>query len=270
MIVIEGLLRSNLTKRVFTALVGLPVLLLVLFAFDGLFVVAALVLLTFLVLLEWTELADVGSQLWGKLLIAAIGATLVLGYWFAATAFPQTADFVLLGSLSITMASLVFIKDARLRYTVLWLVLCCVLGGTLIAVYAKLGSWGLVGVLAIAWGTDTAAYFVGRAIGKRPVAPTISPNKTVEGTVGGYVTGVFIAGCFAYFMLWESHTDNLGLLIALVLCTPALAIFGDLVESRFKRIVDAKDSGRFLPGHGGLLDRVDSLVFVPVGLLLLV
>lgn len=119
-------------------------------------------------------------------------------------------------------------------------------------------AWVLVAA-AITWGTDTAAYFVGRALGRTPFFPRISPKKTVEGSLGGAVGGVVAALIVA--RLAGLHQQ--GLAVALVSLTGTIvAQGGDLVESLFKRQAGVKDSGTLIPGHGGVLDRVDSLLFV--------
>ncbi len=113
--------------------------------------------------------------------------------------------------------------------------------------------------LFIIWATDSGAYFTGRAMGKRKLWPDISPNKTVEGFIGGIVSAVIVSIPFGLF----SQMDTSVILLAFV--TIFLSVFGqigDLVESALKRHYQVKDSGTILPGHGGILDRFDSLLFV--------
>lgn len=113
--------------------------------------------------------------------------------------------------------------------------------------------------LFIIWATDSGAYFIGRKLGKRKLWPEISPNKTVEGFIGGIVCAVIVAILFILF------SDIDASMIKLVFVTIVLSIFGqvgDLVESALKRHYNVKDSGTILPGHGGILDRFDSLLFV--------
>ncbi|MGV2941141.1 phosphatidate cytidylyltransferase [Mesobacillus sp. LC4] len=113
--------------------------------------------------------------------------------------------------------------------------------------------------LFIIWATDSGAYFIGRAIGKHKLWPEISPNKTTEGFFGGVVSALVVAALFSVF--GEMKTPTVILLVA----TAFLSVFGqigDLVESALKRHYNVKDSGNILPGHGGMLDRFDSLLFV--------
>lgn len=116
----------------------------------------------------------------------------------------------------------------------------------------------LVWTFVVTWSTDIGAYFAGRRFGNRKLAPAISPNKTVEGLYGGILAASLLGGA------WALAT---GLGIALLLLAPLFAVAaqgGDLFESGMKRRAGVKDSGAWLPGHGGVLDRLDGLVPVAV------
>lgn len=104
--------------------------------------------------------------------------------------------------------------------------------------------------------SDVGAYFAGTFLGKHPFFPSISPKKTIEGFIGGMLFSFFIAGCFYYCGI----TFPLVKFATLVIFTNLAAVFGDLFESMIKRIVNVKNSSELLPGHGGILDRLDSLV----------
>ena len=120
------------------------------------------------------------------------------------------------------------------------------------------GMYWLALALLGTWICDSGAYFVGKAYGKRPFFPRISPKKTWEGAIAGLVTGVITVVLLGHFMLGLSIGWGVLLGVLLVLA----ATFGDLAESVIKRQVGVKDSGALIPGHGGVLDRVDSLLFV--------
>ena len=111
-------------------------------------------------------------------------------------------------------------------------------------------------VLISIWASDTFAYFVGRSFGKRKVVPTISPNKTLEGFVGGFI-GCVLTGWIASISLGLPLNFGVGIGIIVGILAP----LGDLFESKLKREANKKDSGTLLPGHGGVLDRFDSLLF---------
>ncbi|MDQ1410973.1 MAG: phosphatidate cytidylyltransferase [Acidobacteriaceae bacterium] len=118
----------------------------------------------------------------------------------------------------------------------------------------------LLFVLVLIWVSDSAAYFAGRAIGKRPFAPHLSPKKTWEGSIAGFASSILVA--FA-FMRWLSVPIVI-LLVAAAVGNIAGQI-GDLLESAYKRSAGVKDSGALLPGHGGMLDRIDALILaIPV------
>lgn len=116
----------------------------------------------------------------------------------------------------------------------------------------------LVWAFIVTWSTDIGAYFAGRSFGKRKLAPVISPNKTVEGLYGGIAAATLLGGAWALWM---------GLGPALLVLAPIFAVAaqgGDLFESGMKRRAGVKDSGAWLPGHGGVLDRLDGLAPVAV------
>ncbi len=115
----------------------------------------------------------------------------------------------------------------------------------------------LVFLFVLVWTADTAAYFSGWAFGRHKLAPRISPGKTVEGALGGLGAVALLAyACGA--LIWRLEGALLAAWIALAVVTAAFSIVGDLAESKFKRIAGVKDSGRLLPGHGGVLDRIDA------------
>ena len=107
--------------------------------------------------------------------------------------------------------------------------------------------------------TDTFAHFFGTKIGKHKLCPKISPNKTIEGMIGGTVFGTFLASM--YFITVINSDKNVVLVVLMTLFLSIIAQFGDLVFSAIKRKYNVKDYGNIMPGHGGVLDRLDSLIF---------
>ena len=116
----------------------------------------------------------------------------------------------------------------------------------------------LIWVFLVVWATDIGAYFAGRAIGGPKLAPSISPNKTIAGLIGGVLAAVILAGIWVYAVKLPAALLSLAAPLAVA------AQLGDLFESGLKRRAGVKDSGTWLPGHGGLLDRLDGLVPVSV------
>ncbi len=119
----------------------------------------------------------------------------------------------------------------------------------------------LLGIFIIIWSYDIFAYFIGSSIGKRKIFPDISPNKTLEGTLGGIFISI-ISGILVYKVFHIFSIYDWGIMALLV---SSGALIGDLIESKLKRSAGVKDSGKIMPGHGGLLDRFDSFLFAVVG-----
>lgn len=146
----------------------------------------------------------------------------------------------------------------------LWVLLPCWVG--FIALRGSGVEW-LLFVLLLVWCADTGAYFAGRAFGRRKLAPEVSPGKSWEGVLGGLVATTLLALVFA---VWQGLSAGHGAaLVAITWLVTLVSVLGDLLESMFKRQRGIKDSSALLPGHGGVLDRIDSLTAaVPVFALL--
>jgi phosphatidate cytidylyltransferase len=120
------------------------------------------------------------------------------------------------------------------------------------------GEWLVLWVLVVVWFSDIGGYFSGRAIGKRKLIPLVSPGKTWEGAFGGLAASVLAALALTWSLGWKPLFSWCLLAGGLAI----ISIFGDLFESAVKRAHDVKDSGNLLPGHGGILDRIDSILVV--------
>ena len=139
--------------------------------------------------------------------------------------------------------------------------------GALAALRGTFGREVLLLVLLVVWVSDTAQFYTGTWFGKRRLAPTISPKKSVEGAVGGFVAGVALTVVLG--RLWLPNLDPFRL-AALGAILVGLGIAGDLFESLLKRSANVKDSSGLIPGHGGVLDRIDALLFAVPGFYLFV
>jgi phosphatidate cytidylyltransferase len=123
------------------------------------------------------------------------------------------------------------------------------------------GSWLLLFVYVATWGYDTGGYFVGRLFGRHKMTPQVSPKKSWEGALGGLALSLLaLYGLWAFFPVYKEIFGAQDVLILGVLMS-LFGQLGDLVESMIKRSLSAKDSGSFFPGHGGIFDRIDSLLF---------
>jgi phosphatidate cytidylyltransferase len=249
--------KAMLVKRILTAAIGIPVLIGLILA--GRYFFLALVVAA--VVIAMTEYRGLAAKIGGKPnfavsvgFAAGLPVMYVLGGWQLCVAW--------LAALVIMLLALKAAERDAMSWRVMVLtaigVLYIGLSATfLTAVYdLSFGPQLVIYVFIATWLADTSAYFVGKTVGRTPLAARLSPNKTVEGTVGSLaVTGLIFALLIMMPVLSPVQRAIFGLSLALA------AAAGDLFESGLKRLAGAKDSGRLLPGHGGLLDRIDSLLF---------
>jgi len=130
--------------------------------------------------------------------------------------------------------------------------------GSLVAIHQLAGREGVLALIATVAASDSCQYYTGRLFGRRPLAPIISPKKTVEGAIGGFVLAPLALVAIAHWWLPALHPAGVW---AAGLGIVAAGIAGDLFKSTFKRAAGVKDSGTLIPGHGGVLDRIDALLF---------
>lgn len=181
--------------------------------------------------------------------------------WYAfAPASPQLLWLLLLGLAGVAIELLfrgLTTEEAAVRFFAPWYIGLPL--GLLTAVHAAHGRMATVLLLATVVVSDSAQYYAGRTFGRHPLAPRISPKKTIEGALGGLVAGtLFMAAAGSRVLVGESPAW----LAATGLLVVVLGIAGDLFESRLKRLAGVKDSSALIPGHGGVLDRIDALLFV--------
>lgn len=217
-----------------------------------------------LVYYEWSTITKLGeSDFQGNAfgwLSQVVIAILVL-FDYIHLSLPLLAAFSVLAGLWVLMRNTSWWLPAGIVYAGLTAVSLAAIRGA-----DYLGLVAMLFVFAVVWGTDIFAYFTGRAIGGPKLAPAISPGKTWSGALGGTICGV-LAGV-AVFMAHFSLQDLRIPIIALVLSVASQ--IGDLFESFIKRRFGVKDSSRLIPGHGGVMDRVDGLIFACVAALVLV
>lgn len=257
-------MEANLKARVFTALIGIPLLILLVARSSVAVFSTVIFFVTVLALGEYFRMVfpnGLRDQLLGVGFGVALSLSLLLG---GAEAVQVSIALVLLFYFSLYVWLRGPLEDKLRRLT--WLLLGGFYLGYLLPHLALLfrlpdgRSWVLF-VLVVIMSGDSLAYFIGKKFGKKKLAPEISPGKTVEGALGYVVGSVIGALIGAKYLLVEFSTQTICAL-ALVLAT--LGQLGDLFESWIKRVFAVKDSGRLLPGHGGLLDRLDSLIFPAV------
>jgi phosphatidate cytidylyltransferase len=263
-----------LKTRILTALVLIPAVLAALFLLPP--IGWALVTLAIIALAahEWSRLTGFASAP----RLAFVGATLLIGFvmlFAPAVAFaqgwPEDVVFAVCGVATVFWL-LVAPPWVIRRWTtrspstmavVGWIVL---IGAwvALVQLQAR-GPWFVLAGMATVWIADTAAYFTGRAFGRHKLAPSVSPGKTWEGVYGALAAVTVYALALSTLapaagMRWPLTVQVKAIIVLFALLLAGVSIVGDLFESLQKRIAGVKDSGRVLPGHGGVLDRVDALV----------
>jgi phosphatidate cytidylyltransferase len=258
---------GNLARRVGTAAVALPALLALMFLAPPRATVALVAVATFLGLWEFNALLAARGvrpfRLVGGLVAAGVFAEIVVVDAPALWAVPVLPLAVLL-VLGTMLQRADDIPGAVPAAAATLLGACYLggLGGALAALRAlppaDVGAWRLTLLLAIIMSADTLAFFAGSAFGRHKLAPRISPGKTLEGLAGGLVGGILAA-----LVVRRLGLPHLPLVdaIALGAVVSGLGVVGDLAESLLKRWAGVKDSGALFPGHGGMLDRLDSLLF---------
>ena len=243
-----------LKQRIITALIALVVLLVVMFVLPADAAKAFMGLLVLGGSWEWTSFLRPDSPMARFGFMGFITALVVL----SGLALPGAAMPILLASIGWWAVALVwtFYFPTAIPQALRWLCGAFILVPLFVALaslYAA-GPMYLLFALFVVWGADVGAYFAGRRIGRVKLAPKISPGKTWEGVFGGLVVVAIVAAVFA--MLLDLA---LAVLIPFSMAAAALSVVGDLTVSMFKRTAGVKDSGSLFPGHGGILDRIDSV-----------
>lgn len=264
---------SNLTVRILTGIAGVPLLLVCTFAGGWVF----FVLVTLIALFSLRELSRFYTSDRSLIPVRVVGslgiAALMFDGWMWAGAH---WGLLLLAGTGLILLTEIFRNDPRPE---------AVIGGTVVSwLYLAIplshfmwlrgaegiighvgggGAWLVLALWLIVWLSDTAAFMVGRTWGRKKIIPAVSPNKTWEGTIAGFISAGLAGMAFSWVLPSLGWTVSYAVIVGLVI--GIAAFLGDLVESRLKRGAGIKDSGTTLPGHGGILDRFDSIIFcVPV------
>lgn len=253
---------SSTLIRIISALAVLPFVLWLMYIgglpFFAMILVASAICL--FELMNMVNPAERGLQI----LLTALGLALVAAVGFGVMATP--AAIVIIAFLPIVVVTIFLFKlgdmntvAARAGLSVLGILWGAGLFSCLcLRLLDRGGSWVFLACI-LAWGSDTGAYFAGRLFGRRKLYPAVSPNKTWEGAVGGVIVATALA--FGQHVFCGAPPIDPVHLAILAPLGAAFGQVGDLAESLLKRSVGVKDSGRIMPGHGGLFDRVDALIF---------
>ncbi len=207
---------------------------------------------------EWGALAGVRRKIARSCYLAGLLALMALCWWagrFDYSYMPLLILFVAVWLVILATLGRSGLWNSRAAFLLQGVMVLVPAYFALVLLKRMNGGTSLVFALfAVVWSADIGAYFAGRAAGRHKLAPRLSPGKTWEGLLGGLLLA---AAAGAVASLW--CPVPIALLMPLAVITAALSVVGDLAESRLKRFAGAKDSGRLIPGHGGILDRIDSL-----------
>ncbi len=252
-----------MASRIISALVALPIVLF-LMNLGGWWFGALVLFVGMVCVYEFMGMTQPGDTT-SRVLMTAVGGLLMTGIMTGQMASAQGMAVTALLPIAVLVYYLFRTGDmesvgARASYTFTGLYWA----GALLAVTSSLrglphGTGWLVLACVIAWGSDTGGYFAGRFLGKHKLYPKVSPKKTWEGSVGGVIAAT--GGAFACRQIFALDVEPMHLAIMAPVAT-VLGQIGDLTQSMLKRSVKVKDSGTIMPGHGGLFDRVDALIFV--------
>lgn len=248
-----------LKKRLMTGLIlGFLTILAIVFAPFSVFVIASALLILFAAW-EWSLLTGLKKRL--TRLLYVISTLLFMGFaWYIPVQIVLWTAclwwfFTIFLIVTYPKTSHWWAKDTWKRASIGWLVL--IPAWLALVTVRTEGLSILMLMLLLVWSADTGAYFAGRACGKHLLLPSVSPKKTVEGAIGGLLLSLLVASvwCLILRVPFASWFMIMGLSIMTVL----FSVVGDLLESMLKRQIGIKDIGNYLPGHGGLLDRIDSI-----------
>jgi phosphatidate cytidylyltransferase len=262
-----------LKQRIITALILLPIALCGFFLLEGSAFALFIGLVVTLGGWEWARLAGFNEQSMRVAYAAAVALML-----FVMHLLPGLAPWILGASVlwwgTATYLVLTYPRSsdhwasAACKLVIGLLILLPAWQGLVLIKQEPLGNWLIMAVMVLVWGADIGAYFSGRAFGKRKLAPLVSPGKSWEGVYGGLALSLIITVLVGFFRDWTVAELFKGLIGAALIVF--ISVVGDLTESMFKRQSGIKDSSNLLPGHGGVLDRIDSLTAaIPVFAVLL-
>lgn len=251
-----------LKQRVITALILLPIALGGFFLLEGawfaLFIGAVVALGGW----EWARLAGFAAQP-QRVAYAALVAALLYGAWSLPALAPWLLGAAVLWWLTATLLVLSYPDSSRFwggragKLLIGLLILLPAWQGLVLLKQWPQANALIIAVMVLVWGADIGAYFAGKTFGKRKLAPRVSPGKSWEGFYGGMLASLLITLAVGLQQGWQAF--DLLLALAGAALVVAVSVVGDLTESMFKRQSGIKDSSNLLPGHGGVLDRIDSL-----------
>lgn len=261
----QGLKKNQLLLRVLSALVMLPVAIYIIMI-GGLPLFILISLLSVIILSEWNGICE--KKAFSLLFFVQSICTVLLlfqlkmGYTYMEYAFLSSI---------VSIIAVSYLINAKVIWAVSGFLYAFVPSYSVLLIQENFGSLLLLWMMLLIWGMDTGAYFVGKNVGGPKMSPKISPNKTWSGLIGGTITAMLLA--YVFYLNTEVQNmeifDNALILLILSGSLAILSQIGDLAESAVKRRFSVKDSGSIIPGHGGVMDRVDGILFVAPAILLI-
>jgi len=248
-----------LKLRIISALVGTPLLFVILYA-GGVYWWGLFILLGMLAIFEYYRMMKIkgyiplhipGLLVLAVLLVSAVDSTYILPGFLLAILLLVIIMIFRYPKIDLNAIALSFFGAFYIGL---------LLSFALKIFYLDNRFWIATLVLILTWASDTGAYFAGKNLGRHSLAPEISPNKTIEGSMGGILASILAA--FVFFNIVELGQINTAYVFLLGISASVFAQLGDLTISGFKRFFGVKDAGQIIPGHGGVLDRFDSFLLV--------
>lgn len=249
---------NKLLTRVLSALVMLPIAIFIILG-GGIPFFILVTLVTILILSEWNGICE-NKPLSLLFAVQAISALLLL----VEVNWDSPYLMVSLASSLVAIVAVAFLTKAKVTWAITGFFYALLPSAAFLLISENIGGQVVLWMMIVIWSMDTGAYFAGKNIGGPKMSPTISPNKTWSGLIGGAITAMIIGSLYARFLgdqnipLFEDAT----ILLILGGLFAILSQIGDLAESAVKRKFAVKDSGSIIPGHGGIMDRVDGVLFV--------
>ena len=256
--------------RIITALVLAPAVIALILVLEAQHFAEALLLVLVLGLFEWDHLTTRSNQ---RFVFSALGLFVLAVFLYLLTSqiisnsLPDPLPLIALAGVVFWIAQIVTLSKgidhrraptAEMSYGLL-VMLCAWAALVWLRLSGENGALVVLVAMVVVWAADTFAYFAGVKLGRNKLAPSISPGKTIEGLAGGMLGAVITAWIGAVVLLDLGGWSLAAWLIA-AFCAAAISVVGDLYVSRLKRQSGVKDSGKLLPGHGGILDRIDGLL----------
>lgn len=251
-------------KRIITGAISIPAFVLLLLYTPAVWFLGLVLLTLLLALWEYYSMTLPGGDKGFKVFGIVLGGWLPLGVWWIG---PQVIPWLLTLTVFLLFIYRLFYHPdlegipSSIGIVLLGVTYIGLLPSHLILIRGlESGQWWVLFLFSVVWGNDAFAYWVGKDLGRHRLSPVVSPWKTIEGAVGGLLGGVFTGVIFSHFFLQEVTLREAS---TLAIPLGVLSQMGDLFESLIKRASGVKDSGGIIPGHGGVLDRIDSAI-IPI------